>query len=84
MAEFAGWAAALEIFGRSVGDRVHEQVETAAERLAHLPEDTSDVFVGADVALGHERARDGVRELANTLLDSLSLVGERELGARIG
>ena len=63
---------------------MHEQVEAAAEDLAHLPKDALDVLVGADVALGHERARDAVGEVAHALLDPLALVGERELRAALG
>ena len=51
--------AALEILGGGEGDRVDEEVEPAAERLADLGEDAGDVLVGADVARGDQRARDG-------------------------
>ena len=76
--------AALEILRRREGDRVHEQVELPAERLAHLAEDARDVLVGADVALGDERASTELGELADALLDPLALVGERELRAALG
>ena len=39
-------------------DRVHEDVELAVERLADLAEDSREVVVRADVALGHERRID--------------------------
>ena len=37
------------------------------------------LLVGADVALGHERARDRLGQVAHVLLDPLALVREREL-----
>ena len=46
---------------------------------AHLGEDAREVVVGADVALGDERAVDGLGEVAHVLLDALALVGERDL-----
>ena len=65
-------------------DRVDEEVEAAAERLADLGEDAGDVVVGADVARGHERAGHGLGELADVLLDPVALEGERELRALVG
>ena len=55
-----------------------------AEGLADLGEDAGDVVVGAHVARGDERARDGLGELAHAALDPLALVGERELRAAVG
>ena len=52
---------------------MHEQVEPAVERLADLAEDSGNVVVGAHVAFGHERAGDGLGELAHALLDPLAL-----------
>src|SRR6266545_5291482 len=63
---------------------MHEQVEASLERFADLAEDTRDVFVGAHVTLGHERAGDGLGQLTHALLDSLALIRERELGAAVG
>ncbi len=63
---------------------MHEQVEPAAEGLAHLAEDALEVLVGADVARRHERRAHRLRELADVLLDPLALVGERELRALVG
>ncbi len=51
---------------------------------ADLGEDAGDVLVRAHVALGDERARDAVRELAHVLLDALALVREGELRALVG
>jgi hypothetical protein len=62
---------------------VHEQVE-AAERLPRLAHDPLHVVVRAHVALGDERARNALPELAHALLDPLALVRERELGAFFG
>ena len=58
-----------------------EQIQTTVERLADLGEDARDVLVRAHVALGDERARDTLRELAHALLDPLPLIREREPGA---
>src|SRR5262249_3715363 len=63
--------------------RVDEQVELPAERVADLAEDACQILVGADVALCHERARHGLRKLADALLDPLALVRERELRAAV-
>jgi hypothetical protein len=63
---------------------VDEDVELPVEGLAGLLDDAGAVVVGADVALGDERARDGLRELPDALLDALALVGEGELGALLG
>ena len=71
----------FEILGRGEGDRVHEDVEASSEGLRYFGEDPCDVVVGAHVTLGHERAVDGGGEVAHALLDSLSLVGERDLRA---
>ena len=57
--------AALEILGGGEGDRVDDDVELAAEGVGDLREDAGDVLVGADVALGDERAVDGLGELAD-------------------
>ena len=76
--------AALEILGGRERDRVDEDVELAAERLADLGEDARDVVVRADVARGDERGVDRGGELAHALLDPLALVGERELRAAVG
>src|SRR6476620_2168946 len=57
---------------------MHEQVEPSVERLADLTEDARDVLVRADIARRHERAFDLRRELADVLVDPLSLVRERE------
>ena len=46
-------------------------------------EDTVEIAVGADVALAHEVAAHGLGQLPDALLDSLTLVGERELGALV-
>ena len=70
--------AALEVLRCRERDRVDEDVEPAAERVCHLREDPRDVVVGADVALGDERARDALGEVAHVLLDALALVGERD------
>src|SRR5439155_1164218 len=75
--------AALKILGGGERDRVHEQVEATVERLANLAEDALEVPVGADIALGDERRAHGLGELANVLLDPLSLVGEGELGTSL-
>ena len=61
-----------------------EEVELPAEALARLLDDPDAIFVGADVAFRDERARDALRELADTLLDALALVGEGELGSLLG
>ena len=44
----------------------------------HLGEDPRDVVVGAHVALGDERARHALGEVADVLLDALALVRERD------
>src|SRR5438094_2651875 len=75
--------AALKILGGGERDRVHEQVEATVEPLANLAEDALEVPVGADIALGDERRAHGLGELANVLLDPLSLVGEGELGTSL-
>jgi hypothetical protein len=76
--------AALEILGGREGDRVDEQVELPTEGIPHLAEDAFEVFVGADVALGHERRVDRAGELTDALLDPLSLIRERERGTALG
>ena len=63
---------------------MHEQVEPAVERLAHLAEHTVDIRIGTHVALGHERARNRVGQIAHVLLDAFALVGEREFGTSLG
>src|SRR5262249_48870987 len=57
--------------------------ELPAERVADLAEDACQILVGANVALCHERARHGLRKLADALLDPLALVRERELRAAV-
>ncbi len=76
--------APFEVLRRGERDGVDEDVEPAAEGIPDLGEDARDVIVRPDVALGHERARDGLGELADALLDPLALVGERELRALVG
>ncbi len=51
---------------------------------ADLGEDTREVVVGADVALGDERTLDGRGEVAHVLLDALALVGERHARPLVG
>src|SRR5205823_3883870 len=65
-------------------DRVHEEVELAAESVADLAEDARDVIVRADVAFGDQLGVDGAREVAYALLDLLPLVRERELRTAVG
>ena len=48
------------------------------------PKTRSRSLVGADVAGGHERRVDRLRELAHALLDPLALVGEGEARAVLG
>src|SRR4051794_15654618 len=72
--------APLEILCGSEGNRMDEDVEPSAERLAGLGEDAGDIVVRADVALCHEPGVDGLRQLADALLDPLALEGECELG----
>ena len=61
-----------------------EDVELPSERLPNLAENPFDRRVVTDVELGHERARDRRRELTDVLLDSLTLIGEREACATVG
>ena len=63
---------------------MHEQVEPAPERIGHLSEHSGEVVVGANVALGDERARDAGGELAHGALDALALIREGELCALVG
>ena len=70
--------AAFEVARVGEGDGVDEEIELTAEGLPDLREHALEPFVGADVALRHERARDRLRQLADTLLDPLALVGEGE------
>ena len=76
--------AALEILRGREGNRVDEQIQPTVERLADLGEDARDVLVGADVALGDERARDLPRELADVRFDALALVGEGQPRSPVG
>ena len=74
---------AFQILRGSERDGVDEHVESPAECLPGLVEDTRDVRVGAYVALRHELRADRVGELADALLDPLALEGEGELGALV-
>ena len=51
---------------------------------ADLREDAREVVVGADVALGDERAGDGRGEVADVLLDALALVREGDARPLVG
>ncbi len=73
--------APFQVLGGREGDRVDEDVEAAAEGLRYLGEDALDVVVRPDVALGDERARHGLGEVADALLDPLALVREGDLCA---
>src|SRR5262249_22510981 len=75
--------AAFEILRGRERDRVHKQVETAAESVGSLREDTCDVVVGAYVAFRDVLGVDGLGEFAHGALDPLALVGERQLGALV-
>ena len=61
-----------------------EQVELAVEGVGDLGEHARDVLVRAHVALGDERAGDGLGEVADALLDPLALVRESQLRAALG
>src|SRR5436190_6295566 len=61
-----------------------EQIELPAEGLAGLPDDSGDVVVRADVALGDERGIDAAGQFADPGFDPLSLVGEGKAGAGVG
>ena len=76
--------AAFEILGGRERDRVDEDVEPSSERVRDLGEDPRDVVVGAHVALGDERARHALGEVADVLLDPLALVREGDLRALVG
>jgi hypothetical protein len=63
---------------------VHEEVEPSVEYLPDLAEDPRNVVVGADVTFRHQWAGDGLGEFADTLLDPLALIRERQLGPGVG
>src|SRR5215211_2966839 len=63
---------------------MNEQVELAPERLPHFGENPLHVLVGANVALGQQRARDRLGQLPHTLLDPLALISEGERGSACG
>ena len=74
----------LEILCRGECNGVDEDVEPPAEGVGYLGEDAGDVLVRADVALRDQRARDSLGQVADALLDALSLVRERNLGSLVG
>src|SRR5439155_23665888 len=71
----------LEILRRGEGDRVHEQVESAVECFADFAKHAHDVFVRANVALGHERSEEHTSELQSRghLVCRLLLEKKKEL-----
>ena len=62
---------------------MHEDVEPTAEGVRDLREDPRQVVVGADVALGDERAVDARGEIANVLLDPFALIREGDARALV-
>ena len=72
---------AVELLAPGEGRTVHEEVE-AAERAIDLRKHVRNLRIVGDVAGKNQRVGQAGREIADVLLETLTLVGDRKAGTR--